>query len=433
VRTRILIVIITLAPFLTACMGNSRIETPIPGPTPAPPRIEDVLVTNVGGPTAIAFTPDGRLLITTQGGQLRVFQNGNLLATPALDISSRVCANSERGLLGVAVDPDFANNNFIYLYYTFKKFTDCLTGDPTNALNPVNRVVRYILGSDNLAIPDSETMLIDNIHSPNGNHNGGDLQFGKDGFLYISVGDGGADYAGDSGGAGQNDAARDRHVLLGKILRITRDGGIPPSNPFTDANTSARCNVTGSTTPGIWCQETFASGLRNPFRLAFDPNAARTRFFINDVGQGAWEEIDDGLPGADYGWNGREGPCVNGSTTNCGPQPAGFTNPVFAYQHTSDCAASGVRGNSITGGAFVPNGVWPAQFQGVYLFGEFVCGKIFQLTPNGSVFTASEFATGLGQGSAVTMIFGPFQNTQALYYTSFAGGGQVRRLSVLPN
>jgi glucose/arabinose dehydrogenase len=433
VQSRILIVVITLAPFLMACMTSSQRANPVPTPTPAPARREDVLVTNIGGPTAIAFTPDGRLLITTQGGQLRVYQNGNLQGAPALDLSSLICANSERGLLGVAVDPDFTNNRFIYLYYTFNKFSTCPTGQPTNALNPVNRVARFILGSDNIVVPGSEIVLIDNIHSSNGNHNGGDLKFGKDGFLYIGVGDGGADYAGDSGGAGANDAARDRHVLLGKILRITRDGDIPSTNPFQGPD-SARCNTTGITIADNWCRETFAWGLRNPFRLAFDPNAAGTRFFINDVGQGAWEEIDEAISGADYGWNIREGPCANGSTTNCGPQPAGLTNPVFAYQHTSDCSASGVSGNSITGGAFVPSGVWPPQFEGAYLFGEFVCGKIFQLSPNGSGgFTASEFVTGLGNGSAVTLIFGPHQNTQALYYTTFAGGGQVRRISFVTN
>jgi glucose/arabinose dehydrogenase len=389
----------------------------------------DSLVTNIGGPTALAFTPDGRLLITTQDGQLRVFQNGTLLATAALDLSGQICANGERGLLGVAVDPDFSSNRFIYLFYTFNKSGTCPTGQPTNPNNPVNRISRFVLGNDNLVVQGSEDILIDNIHSPAGNHNGGDLQFGKDGFLYISVGDGGSDYAGDSGGGGQNDAARDRHVLLGKILRITRDGQIPGSNPFQGAN-SGRCNTTGATTPGNWCQETFASGLRNPFRLAFDPNAPGTRFFINDVGQGAWEEIDEGIAGADYGWNIREGPCVNNSTTDCGSPPAGLTNPVFSYRHTSDCAAPGVAGNSITGGAFIPNGVWPAQFNGGYLFGEFICGKIFLLTPNGSGgFTASEFVTGLGAGSAVHMTFGPFQSAQALYYTTFAGGGQVRRIS----
>lgn len=430
VRTRILfvVIIITIAHLLTGCGMVSRNLTPAPVPPPPPQNLNDALVTNIGGPTAIAFTPDGRLLITTQSGQLRVHQDGTLLATPAIDLSSRLCANGERGLLGVAVDPEFMSNRFIYLYYTFNKFATCPAGQPTNPNNPVNRVSRLILGNDNIVIQGSEVVLIDNILSPNSNHNGGDLQFGKDGFLYVSVGDGGADYAGDSGAGGANDAARDKHVLIGKILRITRDGAIPPTNPFQGAN-SARCGATGMTTPGNQCQETFASGLRNPFRMAFDPNAAGTRFFINDVGEGAWEEIDEGIAGADYGWNVREGPCANGSTTNCGPPPAGLTNPVFFYQH-GDCNAGGVRGNSITGGAFIPNGVWPSQYNGGYLFGEFICGKIFLLTPNGSGgFTASEFVTGLGSGSAVTMIFGPFQGTQALYYTTFAGGGQVRRIS----
>ena len=393
-----------------------------------PPDFEDALVASVGGPTALAFTPDGRLLITTQGGQVRVYQNGALLATPALNLAARLCTNSERGLLGVAVDPQFATNRFVYFYYTFNKFGVCPTGQPTNASNPVNRVARFVLADNNTISLASETILIDNIHSPNGNHNGGDLHFGKDGFLYISVGDGGADYAGNSGGAGANDAARDRHVLLGKILRITRDGGVPPDNPFTGANTG-RCNTTGITTAGNWCQEIFATGLRNPFRIAFDPNAPNTRFFINDVGQNVWEEIDEGIAGADYGWNVREGHCANNSTTNCGAPPAGMTNPIFDYQHTGNCSAGGVFGNSITGGAFVPAGVWGAAYDNSYVFGEYVCGKIFRIAPNGSGgYTASEFATGLGGSSAVAMIFGPFENTQALYYTTYANGGQIRRI-----
>jgi len=390
-----------------------------------PSDFEDVVITNVGGPTALAFTPDGRLLITTQGGQVRVYQNNTLLAAPAITLS-RLCANSERGLLGIAVDPNFTVNNYVYLFYTFNKNNTCPTGQPTNASNPVNRVSRFLLAADNTIAASSELVLIDNIHSPNGNHNGGDLHFGKDGLLYISVGDGGADYAGDSGSAGANDAARDRHVLLGKILRITRDGAIPAGNPYQGAN-SGRCNVTGSTTAGNWCRETFASGLRNPFRIAFDSNASATRFFINDVGQSAWEEIDEGISGADYGWNIREGHCANGSTTNCGAPPAGLTNPVFDYPR--GCLAGSVSGNSITGGAFVPNGVWSREYDNSYLFGEYVCGKIFRIKPNGAGgFTASEFATGLGSSSAVAMIFGPYQATQALYYTTYAGGGQVRRI-----
>jgi glucose/arabinose dehydrogenase len=423
-----LILSLVLVFLFTLSWINNTSITKVQAAPALPQDFEDVVVTAIGAPTALAFTPDGRLLITTQSGQLRIYQNGSLLSSPALNLTSRLCTNSERGLLGVAVDPEFATNNFIYLFYTFNKFNTCPTGQSTNSNNPVNRVARFTLGANNLVDLGTEVVLIDNIHSPNGNHNGGDLHFGKDGLLYISVGDGGADYAGNSGGAGANDAARDRHVLIGKILRITRDGLIPATNPFQGAN-SGRCNVTGSTTAGNWCQEIYATGLRNPFRIAFDPNAASTRFFINDVGQNTWEEIDEGAAGADYGWNVREGHCANGSTTNCGAPPAGMTNPIFDYPHTGNCGASGVAGNSITGGAFVPNGIWPTEYNGAYLFGEYVCGKIFKLTPNGSGgYTASEFVTGLGSSSAVAMTFGPHDTTQALYYTSYAGGGQVRRI-----
>ncbi|MCP9495345.1 MAG: PQQ-dependent sugar dehydrogenase [Pyrinomonadaceae bacterium MAG19_C2-C3] len=402
---------------LTAFVQNGDAQT-------LPSNYEDSLVTGVIAPTALAFTPDGRLLITTQGGQVRVFQNNALLATPALNLNARLCANSERGLLGVAVDPNFTQNRFVYFYYTFNKNNQCPTGQPTNPNNPVNRVARFVLNDDNTINLTSEMVLIDNIHSPAGNHNGGDLHFGKDGLLYISVGDGGADYAGDSGGAGANDAARDRHVLLGKILRVTRDGDIPADNPYRGAD-SGRCNVTGSTTAGNWCQETFASGLRNPFRIAFDPNAAATRFFINDVGQNVWEEIDEGARGADYGWNLREGHCANGSTTNCGTV-AGLVNPVFDYPRVGSCGADGVCGNSITGGAFVPAGVWSQDFDGAYLFSDFVAGKIFKLTRNSNgTYTGSTFVSGLGNSSAVTLIFGADGN---LYYTTYAGGGQVRRI-----
>ncbi len=394
-----------------------------------PPNFEDTLVANIPSPTALVFAPDGRLLVTTQTGQVRVYQSGGLLTSPAIDLNSRLCTNSERGLLGIAVDPSFSVNHFVYLYYTFNKFNTCPTGQPTNPSNPVNRVARFTLADNNAIDPASETILIDNIVSPNGNHNGGDLHFGKDGLLYVSVGDGGADYAGNSGSGGANDASRDINVLLGKILRITPGGAIPAGNPYQGSN-SGRCSVTGSTTPGNWCQETFANGLRNPFRTAFDPNAAGTRFFINDVGQNVWEEIDEGTIGADYGWNIREGHCANDSTTNCGAPPAGLTNPIFDYQHTGDCSAAGVRGNSITAGAFIPNGLWAREYDNSYLFGEYVCGKIFKLTPNssGGGYTATEFATGLGGDTPVAMIFGPDGASQALYYTAYSAGGAVRRI-----
>ena len=383
-----------------------------------PPGFQDELVASVAAPTALAFTPDGRLLITTQSGKLRIYRDNQLLATPALDLAPVLCTNSERGLLGVAVDPQFSTNRFIYLFYTFNKFGACVQN---SASSPVNRVSRFTLADTNTVNPSTELILLDNIPSPNGNHNGGDLHVGADGFLYVSVGDGGCDYLGDSGCAGANDAARDQHVLLGKILRITTTGGIPSANPFRGSD-SVRCNTTGRANPGQKCQETFAWGLRNPFRIAFDPNASGTRFFINDVGQNRWEEIDEGKAGADYGWNAREGHCVTGSTTSCGAPPAGMVNPIFDYAHADGCA-------SITGGAFVPRGVWPAAYDAAYMFSDYVCGRIFRLTRNADgTYTRTTFASDLGASSAVHLVFGPWQASQALYYTTYATGGEVRRI-----
>jgi glucose/arabinose dehydrogenase len=211
--------------------------------------------------------------------------------------------------------------------------------------------------------------------------------------------------------------------LLGKILRITPDGSIPGDNPFL-GNGTARCNERGHTRRKTKCREIFTTGLRNPFRFAFDPNGSR--FFINDVGGVKWEEIDEGASGANYGWNRREGPCKAGSTSQCGDPPSSVTDPIFAYRHTTGC-------DVITGAAFVPDGLWPG-FDGVYLFADFACSKIFVLTPDGSGgFDANfnePFATQLD--GPVSMRFGPYNATQALYYATFRTGGQIRRIIYTP-
>jgi glucose/arabinose dehydrogenase len=396
---------------LVSCVLAALVAVPLVPASAAvlPAGFSDTLVASVAGPTALAFTPDGRMLVTTQSGTLRVVQNGALLPAPALDLTSRTCTESERGLLGVAVDPQFAANGFVYLYNTHRLFGTC-----------VNRVSRWILSTGNVV--SGEVVLLDRIPSTAGNHNGGDLNFGRDGSLYVSVGDGGCDYASPSNCGGANDATRDRNVPLGKILRITRDGGLPADNPFLGPD-AAPCGTAGSTTAGKWCAETFASGLRNPFRMAFDPNAVGTRFYINDVGQGTWEEIDEGAAGADYGWNIREGHCANGSTTDCGPAPRRMINPIFDYGRSDGC-------RSITGGAFVPNGVWPSIYDNTYLFADYGCGQIFRLARNrAGGLSRVGFVTGLGDNSAVHLRFGPWNATQALYYTTYAGGGEVRRIS----
>ncbi len=387
-----------------------------------PEDFDDSLVASFDGAMSLAFVPDGRLLIAGRTGTLRVFQNGSLSA-PALNIKDRLCWDSERGMVGVAVDPRFASNHYVYVYYTYDRFDTARGGrcEKKTDRTPVNRVSRFTLGTDNRVDPASERILIDNIPSYGGNHNGGDLGFGRDGYLYVSVGDGGCDYAGDSRCYGVNDAARDRNVLLGKILRIKRDGGIPAGNPFVGAGTG-RCARTGRIASGKTCSETYAWGLRNPFRFAFDPAATGTRFYINDTGDETWEEIDLGKPGADYGWNVREGPCRNGSWIDCEPPPRGMVNPVFSYQHESGCGA-------ISGGAFVPPGVWPDEYRDGYLFSDYRCGAIKLLEPG----TDRAVDFGDDMGPVIDMVFGPHGATQALYYTTWdipRNTWEVRRISV---
>jgi glucose/arabinose dehydrogenase len=400
---------IRLAPLTrwsSALVALSLAAAPRPASAAVPPNFVDELVVSLGGVTALAFTPDGRLVMTTQGGTLRVYQNGALVGTPALTFpSSQICTNFERGLLGVAVDPSFASNQYIYLFYTFRNGAAQCDGSAT----PKNRVSRFVLPPSNVVSLATETILVDNMPSPNGNHNGGDIQFGKDGYLYISVGEGGI-----------ASAARSEHILTGKILRITRTGGIPPTNPFQGPGT-ARCNVTGQTTPGNRCQETFVWGFRNPFRIAFDPNAPGTVLRINDVGAGEREEIDLAEAGVDYGWNCREGTRVNSTSGACNPTPPSMRDPIYEYTRGSIPGTTASGCAAITAGAFVPNGLWPG-YDGTYIFGDYVCRWMFRLSP-GAPYTASDFGTNLN--GVYTATFGPFGSTQALYYST---GGQVRRI-----
>jgi glucose/arabinose dehydrogenase len=381
------------------------------------------VVSGIDRPTSIAFTPDGRMLIGAEAGLVHVYQGGALVAQPALDISAKTCSDQERGLMSVGVDPAFTTNHFIYVYYTYKKLGACQYGSNGDTLLPVNRVSRFVLGSNDVVDPASEKVLIDNIPAPEGYHIGADLDFGKDGYLYVSTGDGGCQYTDPVWCDKYNAASRDENVLLGKILRITRDGGIPPTNPYQGTD-SAPCASTGVIAAGKKCQETFAWGLRNPFRTAFDPTATGTRFFINDVGEVTWEEIDLGQAGADYGWNVREGHCALGSTTDCGPPPAGMTNPIHDYPHSSGCM-------SATGAAFVPDGIWPAGYDGSYLFADLVCGQIFVLDRRADgTYAQSDFAQGFGSYSLIDLVFGPDGPDWTLYYITWnAPGQQIRKIT----
>lgn len=391
-----------------------------------PPGFTDSHVVSQTEPTDLAFLPDGKLVVLTKGGGVRVYGTSDqgetytpLTSSWAIHLGPRICWQKERGLLGVAVDPNFAANRYLYLFYTYDlhgQNPTCPYEDYDNPNNPVNRVSRFTLNANHTLSLSSEVVLIDNMESVTGNHNSGALEIGKDGYLYVTVGDNACYYA-TGVCSPDNPTAREGHHLWAKVLRIGLDGSIPPGNPHTGAD-SDRCNVTGMTTPGRWCREVFAHGLRNPFRMAMDPNAAGTRFFINDVGQHSYEEIDEGLAGADYGWPCREAGHNLSTISACNPMPAGLTEPVYEYAHSTGCS-------SITGGAFVPNGVWPAEYNGEYLYADYMCGKIFRLEGG----TATEFASGMGYSSAIAMTFGPYKGGQALYYASFSNGGEIRRVA----
>lgn len=433
---------------------------------------EQIVLPGLGQPTAIAWLPDGQMLVTTKSGG--VVRDSGEVANPVLDLSSRTCDGSETGLLGLAVDPNFGSGQrYIYVYYTFKK------GSCNDAAGRVNRLSRFSL--DGNLSPGPEDVLLDNISAKGGNHNGGDVQFGKDGLLYVSVGDAGTDIVNGNGQNGNGNARR-LSLLNGKILRVTPDGAVPASNPFTGAGTTS-CALTGQapvlredgqaqkkkkkrkgkkgknnnsnkkkqkrkrqhknnqnqqqpppgqqpTPPGAnpptgdesVCQEIYATGLRNPYRIAFDPDgtAGNQRLYINDVGGGAWEEIDQASAGADYGWNVREGPCPTGSQGNCAPDGR-FSEPIFAYPHVAGCC-------TITGGAFVPDASgWPADFLDAYLFSDFISGQISILRDE----STGQSLPALGSGTRAThLAFGP---DNALYYTTFEGGGQVRKIVYQPN
>jgi len=295
-----------------------------------------------GLPSALYVTsPPGdsaRVFVVQQSGVIRILRHDSLLTTPFLNVSGLISTGSERGLLSMAFDPSYATNGVFFIDYTNHN------GDLTLA--------RYHTQAGNANVADAtvaETLLTIG-HSTYSNHNGGLLVFGPDGYLYVGTGDGGS--GGDPDGHGQ-----DSTQLLGKILRLNVSGPsgytIPASNPFV-GRPPARAE--------IW-----AYGLRNPWRFSFD---RLTRdFYIGDVGQNAWEEVDFapvGDPGGhNYGWNRMEGThCYN--TSSC--SMAGLTLPVYEYGHSGgDC--------SVTGG-YVYRGTQNPSLVGRYFFGEYCTGWV---------------------------------------------------------
>lgn len=309
-------------------------------------------------PVEILLANDGsnRFFVVEQGGRIRILQNGALLPTPFLDISSGgvIDCCSERGLLGLAFHPQFANNRAFYIFYTA----------PGGALT----IARYFADTvnPNVAVPNSDPAILSIPHASFGNHNGGHIAFGPDGYLYIATGDGG------SGGDPERNSLNLRS-RLGKLLRIAVDGGpsytIPATNPHIGQTCATAC-------PEIW-----AYGLRNPWKFSFD--RVTGDLFIGDVGQGAVEEVNfqsaSSIGNTNYGWGVFEGNnCFNNSyfgTTNACATLAGHTPPIVTYGHDS------AGGFSITGG-FRYRGARSIALNGYYLYADFSSKRIWAARPN---------------------------------------------------
>jgi glucose/arabinose dehydrogenase len=364
----------------------------------------------------LAWTPDGRMLIATKPGRLRVASGGQLLAAPAVDLTTQTCRNFERGMLGVAVDPAFTTNHFVYLLWTHRTGSTC----PTLSLSsPENRISRFTLGADSKVVPGSQKVIADHIPSFTGTHNAGDIAFGTDGLIYATLGDNGCQMDVPANCQGANQNSRRLDVLVGKLIRIKKDGTIPASNPYATVAGHRRCSAPAGVPAGTGpCAETYASGFRNPFRFAIQPGTGKP--WVNDVGENTWEEVDRVAAGADYGWPTCEGAHPQGGTAAepC-PDPL-LSDPLLEYDHSAGC-------RSITGAAFVPVGTFGSH-AGSYLYSDYICRAIFERRPDGTV---STFASGLASGGPVSMAFGPGAATgaQALYYVTQANGGEVHRVA----
>lgn len=409
--------------------------------------VSESVVPSLTGPTTIAFAPDGRMFIGQKDGRVRVFQNGVLLPTDFIDISSKVNNFWDRGLLGIAIHPDFPNTPYVYLYFTY---------DPPGTTDNGNgaRVIRLLRvtansANTNVALAGSEVVILgtnstlanigdltshegvpscessgvyvqDCVAADGESHTGGTITFGTDGSLFVSIGDAAnfnyVDY--------RALRALNLDSLNGKILRINPITGEGyPDNPFYNGN------------PDSNRSKVYSYGLRNPFRATVDPLTGE--LFIGDVGWGDWEEINKGR-GKNFGW-----PCYEGNDVGSAEQ-GGYRDhsstsaacaalyaqgddaveaPVYSYQN--------IGGASVQVGGFYQGTVYPSQYQGALFFSDYDSDWIRYLTfdVNGNA-TAFDFGTDVAPvGGLVQLLVGPDTN---LYYVAYNGPipntSEVRRI-----
>jgi len=371
-----------LALLVAACAAS---PTPSPAPSATP--------TGTAGPVSLALKPvagglsaplyvadpgdaPGRLYVVEQGGRIMLVQDGSVRSTPFLDLSDRVLAGGERGLLSAAFAPDYAGSGRFFVNYTD------LEGDTVIGL--------YTRGADGAAADPSSAHPVLEIEQPASNHNGGLVLFGPDGYLYVGMGDGG-------GGGAEN--AQRSDTLLGKMLRLDVSGdgyAIPPDNPFV-ADPAVR-------------DEIWALGLRNPWRFSFDRETGD--LWIGDVGAGTWEEIDfqaaSSRGGENYGWPRMEGPDCNAG----GCETAGYVVPVAAYRHgEGDCT---VVGGYVYRGDAIP------ELHGTYLFADYCSGRLWGLDAAGARSRTARPVLLLETGITVSS-FGEDRDGE-LYLTDLSGG-----------
>ena len=364
-------------------------------------------------PTGLTFAPDGRIFIWQKSGVVRIFKNGALLPTPFIDLQPRVNIVNDRGLLGLALDPNFATNGYVYLLYTYEE-----GGDPNNAGPKTARLTRVTANPSNpdVALTNSEVVILGSLGTPpcsnypagsdcipsdSKSHTVGTLRFGADGKLFVGIGDG-AGYADTDVLALR---AQDLNSYSGKILRINRDGSAPGDNPFNDGTNSIRSKV-------------YSYGLRNPYRFSLHPVTGEV--YLGDVGWDEWEEINRGR-GANFGW-----PCYEGNSPQpqyypqfqqCQQLPASaVTPPLYAYSHS--------EGQAVIGGVFYNATQYPQQYSGNYFFADYGAQFIRRMTfgSGGNLLSVQTFATNVV--APVSLELGP---DGSLYYISLSTG-EVRRI-----
>jgi glucose/arabinose dehydrogenase len=354
---------------------------------------------NLVSPIGVVTPPDntGRLFIIDQAGKIWIVDaSGNKLATPFMDVTSRLVtlngSYDERGLLGLAFHPNFATNGKFYIYYTLPP----RAGGPQtgSTWNNLSRIAEFKISSSNANLADmsTEKVLLD-LDDPQSNHNGGTLAFGPDGYLYISIGDGGAAddvapghvndwYAANAGGNGQDIVSN----LFGNILRIDVNSSgaynIPPDNPFVG-------------TTGL--DEIWAYGFRNPYRMSFDMGGTH-QLYVGDAGQVLYEEVDLVTKGGNYGWNVKEGThCFNAANNStvmasC-PSVDTFGHPLIdpIIELNNAANPAGGKATTVIGGNVYRGSALP-QFDGKYIFGTYSQSAT---TANGELFVAAPSASGL--------------------------------------